>query len=318
VNQWVGKATRNINSPIIPKLDNFRVLLDGLFVEQDPLYRFNFGGNISLTGTLNSINDLQPQGAIKINQGRVNMLSSNFLLNSRHNNEIVFTPANGLFNPKLDIQMVTIATKIPLSIQTTSSGFPTNEINDNTLSTVERINITLSILGYLRDLIPDFGKITSEICQIRPANSRPVSQQNGFSQEELNNLQSCITALSAQTDSKDQLINNPILKLTSTPPLGESEIIQLLGNQFIGFVNTFQGKNSQQLLNNGITQLAVPLIFQGTVYDVENSIAEWLNIQEFRLFPVVQTVYQVHKDGFVTLSYDYNFNQVTLKYGTKF
>ena len=94
--------------------------------------------------------------------------------------------------------------------------------------------------------------------------------------------------------------------------------MRLLGEQFVVLADALQGKNSGQLLQYGITQLAIPMIFQGTVYDVETAISNTLGTTDFRVVPFLEAIYQVEKKGFVRLSYDYSFNEVKVRYEKQF
>lgn len=315
---WLG-AANTVNFPLIPKLDNFNVILESLSVSQDPLYNFSFGGELMINGELTpNLNTLQPQGIITLDRGAVNYLEGRFLLNRRHRNQIVFDPIQGILNPEIDIQMRTIASDFPEARRERRTDL-TNEIPDESLSRVRRIDITLAINGRLSQLFPAFGRDADDICQIF-THPEPIRQLDGFSQQQLDQLATCVQFIATAMGENEPMIHNSAIQLTSSPPRSEGEIIRLLGDQLFVIADSLQGKNTAQLLEYGVLQLAVPLILQDLAYDVETAVANALNMTDFRALPFLEAVYSVDKRGagFIRISYDYNFNEVTVKYETSF
>ncbi len=313
VNPW--SKPRQTKALIVPKLDNFQVSLDNLFIEQTPLYDFSFGGQLALNGSLDNLNRVEPRGAITLNRGRISFLDTRFLLERRYANEIVFKPEQGLFNPDLNIRMRTIVSELPQSQRLRSAD--SSEIPDDTLNRVQRIDINLAVNGSLDQLLPNVNQSNPETCQ--SANEfQPFAQTANISREKLNRLATCLQVLAAKGDNNSQLLSNPAIQLSSSPPRSQGEIVRLLGEQFIVLADALQGKSTGQLLQYGITQLAIPMIFQGIVYDIETTVSSWVGSTDIRVVPYLEAIYEVDKNSYVRFSYDYSFNEVRVRYEKQF
>ncbi|MGL5034062.1 MAG: translocation/assembly module TamB domain-containing protein, partial [Microcystaceae cyanobacterium] len=153
-----------------PELTNFKITLDNLFVQQTPLYDFAFGGELMINGSLANWNQLKPSGQILLNRGRVSFLDTRFLLDRRYRNEISFVPTQGILNPNLDIKMRTIVSELAQSKRLRSSE--SNEIPDDSLNRVQRIDINLAVAGPLTQLLPNLNQAQIDSCnrekQFRP------------------------------------------------------------------------------------------------------------------------------------------------------
>lgn len=312
-NPWF--KPRKSQSLLTPQLENLRVTLDNLFVKQVPLYDFAFGGALTLNGPLTDLNRLQPQGAIALSRGRISFLDTRFLLERRYKNQITFRPSQGLLNPDIDIKMRTIVSELPQSKRLRSAE--SNEIPDDTLNQVQRIDINLNIYGSLHKLVPNLNQAQVDACT-RERQFRPFRETQNISDWRMKRVANCLQVLAAQGITDQQLLSNPAIRLTSNPARSQGQIVRLLGEQFVVLADALQGKNSGQLLQYGITQLAIPMIFQGTVYDVETAISNTLGTTDFRVVPFLEAIYQVEKKGFVRLSYDYSFNEVKVRYEKQF
>ena len=337
--RWTGTVNRKDNAAAVPKLDNFRVVLEGLKVAQDPLYKFRFGGALTLNGPLDNLNKVQPEGTIQLERGQVTYAigseklttgtqlltpDTEFVLNRRHRNEIVFKPKQGLLNPDLDIQMRTLVSELPRNKRERLES-QANEIPDDPLNRVQRIDILLSIKGQVSQLLPSLGSQASQACQIRSDTSQPIPEKRGFSSEELQKLATCLQAAvfegEASEDGSDfQLPTPSVVKLTSNPKRSESEIIRLLGERIFVLAETLQNSSEGQLLNSGVIQLFVPALAQSLLYDVENAVSNALGLADFRFFPIVEMTSKVGDESFVKLSYDYNpdFNEFKVRYEVRF
>ncbi|AFY77185.1 hypothetical protein Ple7327_1838 [Pleurocapsa sp. PCC 7327] len=315
VRQPASPPRRNDVALFVPRLDNLQVALERLSVDA-PLYRFDFGGALALSGPVNDLNNLQPQGTITLNRGRVSFLETRFLLDRRYRNVIVFNRRRGLLDPDLDLRMRTIVSDFPNARQQRTDF--SNEIPDDNLSRVRRIDITLSVEGQLSQLVPGLGRNIAEVCQIQPASLPPIPGQRTLSQQELQRLQTCLQAIAARGQSNAQLLSNPAVDLSSNPSRTDGEIVRLLGEQFFSVAEVLQNLNTDQLLEYGLIQLALPMALQGVVYDVENTVGNLVGSSDLRLFPLIQTSYRVSEDSFVGVSYDYTFNEFKVEYQTRF
>ncbi|MEY2985578.1 MAG: hypothetical protein RLZZ568_2195, partial [Cyanobacteriota bacterium] len=68
----------------------------------------------------------------------------------------------------------------------------------------------------------------------------------------------------------------------------------------------------------GITQLAIPMIFQGLVYDVETAISDTVASTDFRIVPFLEAIYEIDQQGYLRLTYDYSFNEFRVRYEKQF
>ncbi|MEA5532396.1 translocation/assembly module TamB domain-containing protein [Crocosphaera sp. XPORK-15E] len=321
INQWVDPRARRVasnNKPVLfnPQLQNFKVSLQNLFVESLPLFRFEFGGDLLVNGSLGDFNALQPQGAINVNRGQFNFLDTRFFVERRNQNQIVFDPKQGLLNPILNIQLRTIVSDVSGTIR----GFRTEgttEIPDDSLNKVQRVDINLALNGSLAQLVPSLGKNESEVCQIHDA-LQPITTTATLSDEELEKVSNCLQLLAEKGTSDQQLLSNPAIKLTSSPSRSQGEIVRLLGQQFLVLAEAFQGQNTEQLIQFGIVQLALPMLFQSLVYDIETSVSDTIGSTDFRIVPFLETIYEVEDKGYVRLSYDYGFNEFRVRYEKRF
>ncbi|MEG3437629.1 translocation/assembly module TamB domain-containing protein [Pannus brasiliensis CCIBt3594] len=319
--QWIQPIAPGNNNAFNPLLQDFRVVLQGISTEREPLYQFTFGGALTLNGPLTQPQKLRPNGVITLDRGRVSYLDTRFLLNRRNENTIVFTPEQGLLNPDLDIQLRTILTEFAGSRNFESArqlgDFPSNEIPDDSLTRVQRIDVTLSVEGELSRLLPNLGKNMNSVCQLRP-DGLPFPEHTSYSRAELEKLATCIRTVALARGEDEQLLYSPVVQLTSSPPRSEGEIVRLLGEQIFAFFNELQGKNTEQLVQFGVVQLFIPALAQGIVYDVENAISNTLGATDFNILPNLETVYRVDKQSYVRFSYDYTYNQFTVRYETRF
>ncbi|QHU99626.1 translocation/assembly module TamB domain-containing protein [Synechocystis sp. CACIAM 05] len=308
------KGTRR--SPMVePQLNNLRITLDNLHIEQEPLYVFNFGGGLTVNGPLTNFDDLRADGTISLDRGRVSFLDTRFLLDRRAPNTITFSPNEELINPSLNIAMRTIVSDLPQSARMRSQE--TNEYPDDSLNQIERIDVRLTIDGSLSQILPNINPRYSAVCD-PTVTFRPLTGVGSFDEFQLDRLSRCLQILAAQGVQNEQIFSNPALSLTSSPPRTEGEIVRLLGEQVIVLVDALQGKNSSQLLQVGITQLAIPMIFQGLVYDVETAISDKIKSTDFRVVPFLEAIYEVEDKGYMRFTYDYNFSQFIIRYEKQF
>ncbi len=109
-----------------------------------------------------------------------------------------------------------------------------------------------------------------------------------------------------------------MINLTSSPPRSQGEIVRLLAEQVLVLAQALQGQSSEQLIQFGIVQLALPMVFQTLVYDLETSVSETIDSTDFRIVPFLEAIYQVEDKGHVRLSYDYAFNEFRVRYEKRF
>jgi hypothetical protein len=303
------------NPLISPKLDNLNIGLRNLYLEQDPLYEFSFGGDFKVSGPVLDVAALSADGAIQLNRGRVSFFDTRFLLDRRSPNTITFRPNQDLLNPDLNIAMRTIVSDLPQSARMRSEN--TNEYPDDSLNQIQRVDIRLVIDGNLSQILPNLNPRYAAVCD-PTVTFRPLPGVGSFDEFQLERLSRCLQILAAQGFDNEQIFSNPAIALTSSPPRSEGEIVRLLGEQVIVLVDALQGKNSSQLLQVGITQMAIPMIFQGLVYDVETAISETVDSTDFRIVPFLEAIYKVEEQGYMRFTYDYSFNEFRVRYEKQF
>ncbi|XTZ11176.1 MAG: translocation/assembly module TamB domain-containing protein, partial [cyanobacterium endosymbiont of Rhopalodia yunnanensis] len=306
------------NVLFIPKLQDFRVIIQNLSVQTLPLFQFQFEGDLIVNGSLNNLTTLKPQGNITLNRGLINFLETRFFLERRNLNQIIFYPDKGLLNPDLDLQLRTIVSEVP----ETSKNFraaDTTEIPDDSLNKVQRIDINLALKGSLNQLIPSFDKDKSESCLIKNL-SQSIRIETTWSEEELTLLENCLTLLAEQSQGNldEQLLSNPVINLTSSPPQSQGQIVRLLGKQLFVLAESLQGQSTEQLVQFGIVQLALSMVFQTLIYDMESTISETIRSTDFRVVPFLETIYEVEDKGFIKFSYDYGLNEFRVRYEKQF
>jgi hypothetical protein len=179
------------------------------------------------------------------------------------------------------------------------------------------VDIRLVIDGNLGQILPNLNPRYAAVCD-PTVTFRPLPGVGSFDEFQLERLSRCLQILAAQGFDNEQIFSNPAITLTSSPPRSEGEIVRLLGEQVIVLVDALQGKNSSQLLQVGITQLAIPMIFQGLVYDVETAIGDTVRSTDFRIVPFLEAIYQVEEQGYVRLTYDYSFSEFRVRYEKQF
>ncbi len=313
--------------PIVPTLQDFTVSLEALSVEQLPLYGFDFGGVIQVNGTLNTLdlNQLRPVGEIKLSRGQINLVDTRFLLDRRASNSITFSPNQGIFNPDLDIAMRTIVSEIPNTRKRLSDT--SNEILDDSLNRVQRIDVNLDINGQLRQILPNLGISGQQICDLHPDDLRPIRGEASLSEVELERMEQCIQYLAIVNAAEGDIIQSPAVKLSSRPPRTEGQIVRLLAEQFLAIADSLQTGNTEQLIQSGIVQIALPMVFQGVIYDIETSISDTIGSTDFRVVPFLEAIYslnpekegeEVENPSFLRFSYDYTFNEFKVRYERQF
>ena len=149
---------------------------------------------------------------------------------------------------------------------------------------------------------------------------KPIRTETTWTEEELNLLENCLTFLAEQNqeDSNKQLVTNPVINLTSSPPQSQGQIVRLLGKQLFVLAESLQGQNTEQLIQFGIVQLALPMLFQTLIYDMESAISETTKSTDLRLFPFLETIYELDDKVFIKVHYDYILNEFRMRYEKRF
>jgi len=182
------------------------------------------------------VSDPKPSGTVRLVSGGVNLFATQLRLSRDYENVAIFRPEFGL-NPKLDLRL---AGNVVETTRTPTTTEPfSNEISDSTINfgSVETLRVEAIVNGFALDLI--------ESLKVQPG-----------------------------IESAQRV--RSVLKLTSSPPRSETQIIGLLGGSFI---NAFAGDGGTL----GLANLAGNALFGS----VQQALGDALGLTEFRIFPSV-------------------------------
>lgn len=129
----------------MPELNNLQLTLgDGVAVVLPPILNFQATGTLNVNGTLN---DLRPDGTIRLRSGSVNLFTTQFALDRGYEHTATFTDKQEL-DPTLDIRLVAAVPEV------TRSRIPSSPISseiDDTLSTdvggLQTIRVEATVTG---------------------------------------------------------------------------------------------------------------------------------------------------------------------------
>ncbi|HEY9697961.1 MAG TPA: translocation/assembly module TamB domain-containing protein [Trichocoleus sp.] len=131
-----------------PQFDNLSLSLGrNLRVTRNPLLSFLTTGNITINGT---IDDLRPEGVLKLRGGQVNLFTTRFNLAQGYENTVVFTPTRGL-DPLLDIRLIASVPEVVRYPVPNASPFAAAEIADSASITdfgqLETVRVQATVTG---------------------------------------------------------------------------------------------------------------------------------------------------------------------------
>lgn len=265
--------------PIVPILDNFRIVLGNRFeVEKWPLFDFRITGDLTLNG---SLYDLKPDGIIRLVRGQINLFSSQFFVTRNYEQIVEFSPEWGL-DPNLNIQLGTVVLE-----KSSEQRLPDSEaeIADPLVFSArpDQINVRLTIKGRSSELL-------------------------------------------AAMDSNSQLLD--LVEITSIPSRNKNEIISLLGNKFLNTLEEIQrlpgdlsNRSSREWLELAINNFIVrPYIqeLQFTLEDMVTKAGRKIGLEDLRVYPTIEGIYQINRQSVLGISYDYNYQQFEIEYKIRF
>ncbi len=309
---WLKRILARIN------LSNLDLAVKNIELTDNNIFSLDLVGNINLNGNLGNIARLQPQGEIILEGGDFNLFTTQLFITRRHQNKIIFYPEQSLFNPFLDLQLKTFLFDISLK-PIYNQEIPDDIVKSGRAKTVE---ITVSIQGNTEEILPTFAKQVERECQIKPENIPPIHQLN----IDLNQLSNCLKVSSFTNKiNLEDLAFLPSIKLESSPPLTQTEIYTILGQQssslFTSQIVELQSRNQAQLLEIGFTQIILSPIISVVGFELNenlNDIGENVGLPDFRIFPIIETNYQVGQESHISVFYDYNFSEVQIRYNQQF
>jgi hypothetical protein len=265
--------------PIVPILDNFRIILGNKFeLKNWPLFDFRITGDLTVNG---SLYDLKPDGIIQLVRGQINLFSSQFFVTRNYEQIVEFSPDWGL-DPNLNIQLGTIVLEKSSEQRLPDSE---SEIADPLVFSArpDQIDVQLTIKGRSSELL-------------------------------------------AAMDSNSQLLD--LVELTSIPNRNKSEIIALLGNKFLTTLEEIQrlpgdlsNRSSREWLELAINNFIVkPYVqeLQFTLEDMVTKTGRKIGLEDLRVYPTIEGIYQINEESVLGISYDYNYQQFEVEYKIRF
>ncbi|WGT68023.1 translocation/assembly module TamB domain-containing protein [cyanobacterium endosymbiont of Epithemia clementina EcSB] len=327
VKEWIRRISPLEEVVILPKFNDFRVSIKEVAIEQktiSPKFVFNVSGNLSLSGQLASFSlpgllAIKPSGTVYINNGKVDIPVTRVFISRQSNNTITFLPQKGLLNPYINLEFKLYILNIALR------AINANEVADDIVQSgrSQSVEITLGIKGDANQLLPNLGTKLEELCKLRPDNYRPIPQTSAIDPNKLRQLANCIKVNNLGTNSVRDLLQSPIVSFSSSPRLSSSELLTLFGKQLPNLVEQLQQQNSAQLVEAGLPQVAVVLFpfLQDWLFELNeatNQVGKEWGIENLRLYPVLEKVYELEDDSIIRFSYDYSFNEVIIRYENKF
>lgn len=306
----------------VPYFDNFQVQLgDDFGLDNFPLYSIRLEGDLALNGPLNN---LQPDGIIEVERARVDLLSSQFYLTRGRSHTITFLPDRSILNPQLDVQLQTVVYEdFGIRRQAVADA----EIREDIIPNIrpQEITVLLNVEGAASELLPSDRAAIANYCQIEQPSLGNFGDQIA-PPAALERLSDCVRVAAFAGDADDsQILSSPVVTLTSTPERTDSELVALLGSQFLTFAedieDVLQSEDESEVLLFGVNQYVVQPIFRGFLRDVDNSVSEFgqnLGLTDLTVFPLLRATRQVGDESVVEFLYDYEYEQVRLLYRTRF
>lgn len=319
-NKWFKPPTKVTQKTggFAPVLNNFQIGLNNLSLVRFSLYKFTFSGDLNVNGTLDNINNLQPEGTVKLNRGDVTFFGTNFFIAPRYDSFITFKPAQGVLNPDLDIKMETVLSEFN---QQTPGSNPNETRQDLFRSRrPNTVKVTLSIEGRADQIIPSLNKNIARFCGVTEDDA-PVSAKPGYDQQQLDQYSNCLQNNLYANATDRSLLTNPAVSLSSDPPRPEGEIIGLLGQQFLGLAEQLQGGKSDELLQLGLEQFLLGPLQRDVLYQVDQTVSgvgQKIGLQDLRLYPLVETTYRLNNVSSLRFTYDYFVQEGGIRYQIRF
>ncbi len=327
--KWLGTFASKDNIVIPPQLNNLKISLDKIAIENEktatiPKVFLDLSGDLSLNGQINSLSlsellTIKPSGQIKINSGKVNLPVTRVFITRQNENTLTFLPNQGLLNPSINLELKLYIFAVALR------SIKDNEISDDIVQSgrAKSAEITLKIKGSANEVLPNIGQNLDDLCQFNQENSPSISTYNKTSPENLRKLARCIEINNLGANSIADLLRSPIVSFSSNPPLSNTELLTLFGQQIPDLFERLQRQNSTQLLETGVVQAAVVVLpfLQDLVFDSNENTSDFgesIGLTNLRLSPVLETVYKLEDNAAIRFSYDYTLNEATIRYENKF
>ncbi|MGI0481794.1 translocation/assembly module TamB domain-containing protein, partial [Geminocystis sp. CENA526] len=338
-NQGIGNKWLSDNNPsnkgiFQPLLTDFTLkIADGQLAEWN-LYRFLFGGEVTVNGGALDWQNLRADGTINVRRGAIylgsptplTVLSSNtgfgqttFFLSRTNENTITFNPNESILNPDINIEVQADIVDYSRKLPNTSR----NEILDPIVrgGRGDNIQVVLRIEGGLAQLLPVLSGGVNDYCRVN--STTPIAEEVKLSANQLNEVAKCVNLAALNQEGKNlNLLNSPLVSLRSIPNRSEGELMNLIvGGQLLNLATQLQDLSGQDLFENGLVQFILVPLTNNISFGVNEKVSTWgkpLGMKDLRIFPLVEGVYEVKENSNVTVSYDYIYGEYKVRYQMRF
>ncbi|MGC9503816.1 translocation/assembly module TamB domain-containing protein [Baaleninema sp.] len=274
--------------PVIPILDNFRVVLGEDFRIRNSLPQFNFrvSGDLTVNGAVDgNLDNLRPDGTISVDSGQIDLFSNLFFIAPGRSQTVTFVPERGLLDPLLDLQVSTLIyeeQRNPL-LDRDRDG---NEVPDTTVlpnRQSQQTLVSVSIDASAQEVLE--AVLSSEAADI-----------------------------SAVEDS--QLLQT--VQLTSVPDRSERELVSLLGGQVLTTIDQISKLRGTEFFEFAFLRFVVEPTLTEVLLDIDrtaNRLGQTIGLDRLSVFPPgqIEAIYQLNEDSLLGLTYSYGSNGLLLQ-----
>ncbi|NJL82597.1 MAG: hypothetical protein HC890_05890 [Chloroflexaceae bacterium] len=310
-----------------PQLSNLEVILGDRFrIRRNPFYNFQVAGDLVLNGPVTELRRIQPSGVLLVEGGDISLINTRFNLARRlgEENVVVFEPEEGLFNPFIDVQLVTFVTEVDdVTLDTGTRQFSIEqEVRESVFlgSGANSVRVTVAVEGEASEIIPALALNPDEVCGVA-SNPFPITEQVSYPPEQLQQLSDCVQTGALYQDNPPLIaLDSPAVDLLSSPPRSNSQIISLLGNQFIGLAEQLSNSNPEELVQFGIANFVIAPLTRGVLFAFQQRVSNagrGVGLADLQVVPALEASYAVGPESFVIFDYDYLINQVGVRYETR-
>ena len=147
--------------------------------------------------------------------------------------------------------------------------------------------------------------------------------------KKLRAIANCVNANSKVCIQTRDLLDNPAVKLASTPSRSDGEILSLLGNRTFAALQKLEqqltGGNQTELLESLVLDYIVaPLqteITQDILYQAQkpvNSLGKSIGLTRLQVFPAFTGLKDINENSSARFIYDYEAGEFRLQYEARF
>ena len=287
VNVEAWKPPSSNTPPLVqPRFDNFAVFIGDKFrAELEPIFNFRIMGDLALNGIYNgTLDNVQADGSIAIERGRVNVLSNLFFIAPGREHRIRFTPDRSPIDPDIDLELATLIYESDA-----------NSLRQRDPATTELPDLSLIPNRRSRQLLVKLGL-------------------DGSAQDLLAAVQA------SNTGNESRLLE--VVNLTSIPSRDDQTLVALLGNQFVSTVQDVAQLQGAEFIEFAALRFAIEPTLTDVLLDVDNFVnraGHALGLTRLSVFPPgqVEGTLELTPDSLLRLTYDYGWNGLQLQNSTE-